>query len=136
MPEVLFFTHRGVRCGVPSKHVVQATRDPAHGAASGLWPGEALPVGGAERARLLCLKTACGPSWFEGSGMRVASLKRSEVKGLPDFLRRLMPYRHVVGLTVVNEELVWLVDPLRFEGCETQTDNVVSDPLSRERIVR
>lgn len=113
MAEVLFFTHRGIRCGVPSKHVAVASRAAHEEACAALWQGQP-DVADEATQRSLFLTTPSGRRWVEGSGVLVGALRVNDVQALPPLVRRLSPLSHLVGLAIVSEEVVWLVDPLRF----------------------
>lgn len=127
MAEVLFFTHRGIRCGVPSKHVVLAGHAVREETGTALWTGHP-DAGEGSGTRALFLNTSGGQRWVQGSDVLVGALSADEVQELPPFVRRLSALTHVVGLAIVREEVVWLVDPLRFHAPES-----ISAPVAAEQ---
>ncbi len=115
MSKVLCLTHRGVRCCVPAERVITAEQADVHDDAVSFWDGEA-PVPQALGERSLKLETADGPRWLWGSGVHAVSITATQIQKLTPVLRSLLTLPHVVGLASLGEELVWLVEPLRFSA--------------------
>lgn len=113
MSKVLCLTHRGVRCCVPAERVLSAEQARVRTDAVTLWDGEA-PVPQESGERSLQLETADGPRWLWGSSVRAVSITAEQVQRLTPVLRDLVTLPHVVGLAELDEELIWLVEPLRF----------------------
>lgn len=113
MSKVLCFTHRGVRCGVPAERVLNAEQGEPRENTVTLWDGGDEPARGLGE-RSLQVQTADGPRWVWGSGVRPVSVAAAQVQRLTPALRDLLTLPHVVGLAALGEELVWLVEPLRF----------------------
>jgi hypothetical protein len=113
MSKVLCLTHRGVRCCVPAERVLNAEQGQAREDAVTLWEGGEQPSQGPGE-RSLQLQTADGPRWLWGSKVRAVSVTRAQIQRLTPVLRDLLTLPHVVGLAALGDELVWLVEPLRF----------------------
>ncbi|RYZ08397.1 MAG: hypothetical protein EOO73_08080 [Myxococcales bacterium] len=117
MSKVLCLTHRGVRCCVPAERVLTAEQARRYEEAVQLWEGdEPAASAPALGERSLRLETADGPRWLWGSSVRAVSITASQIQKLTPVLRELLTLPHVVGLAALGEELVWLVEPLRFSG--------------------
>lgn len=114
MSKVLCLTHRGVRCCVPAERVLTAEQAQAYEDAVDFWEGEAPAPALGERS--LRLETADGPRWLWGSGVQAVSITATQIQRLTPVLRDLLTLPHVVGLAALGEELVWLVEPLRFSA--------------------
>lgn len=113
MSKVLCLTHRGVRCCVPAERVLTAEQARAFDDAVTFWDGE-TPAPRALGERSLRLETADGPRWLWGSSVQAVSITAAQIQKLSPVLRELLTLPHVVGLAALGEELVWLVEPLRF----------------------
>jgi hypothetical protein len=113
MSKVLCLTHRGVRCCVPAERVLSAEQAHAREDAVSFWDGEGPPPQ-ASGERSLRLETADGPRWLWGSAVRAVSVTAGQIQQLTPVLRGLLTLPHVVGLAALGDELVWLVEPLRF----------------------
>lgn len=113
MSKVLCLTHRGVRCCVPAGRVLTAEQAQAHEQAIDFWDGEA-PTTAALGERSLRVETADGPRWLWASGVQAVSITAEQIQKLTPVLRGLLTLPHVVGLAALDQELVWLVEPLRF----------------------
>jgi hypothetical protein len=113
MSKVLCLTHRGVRCCVPAERVLTAEQAQAFEDAVDFWDGEA-PTARALGERSLRLQTGDGPRWLWGSSVQAVSITATQIQRLTPVLRDLLTLPHVVGLAALGEELVWLVEPLRF----------------------
>lgn len=115
MSKVLCLTHRGVRCCLPAERVLSAEQARAHEDSVGFWVCEAsLALAAGERS--LRVETADGPRWLWGSQVRAVSVTVGQIQRLSPILRGLLTLPHVVGLAALGEELVWLVEPLRFSA--------------------
>jgi hypothetical protein len=110
---VLCLTHRGVRCCVPAERVLSAEQGQARENTIDLWEGGEEPARGLGE-RSLQLQTADGPRWLWGSGVRPVSVAAAQVQRLTPILTDLLTLPYVVGLAALGDELVWLVEPLRF----------------------
>jgi hypothetical protein len=113
MAKVLCLTHRGVRCCVPAQRVLHAEQGRPRESTVSLWDGGDDPVCGPGE-RSLQLQTADGPRWLWGSAVRPVSVTSAQLQRLPPILGDLLTLPYVVGLAALGEELVWLVEPLRF----------------------
>jgi hypothetical protein len=113
MAKVLCLTHRGVRCCVPAERVLNAEQGQTRESAVDLWDGGEEPVEGLGE-RSLRVETADGPRWLWGSAVRPVSVTAAQVQHLTPLLKDFLTLPHVVGLAAMGEELVWLVEPLRF----------------------
>lgn len=113
MAKVLCLTHRGVRCCVPAERVLNAEQGHPHERGVTLWDGGEEPVQGLGE-RSLQVETADGPRWLWGSAVRPVSVAATQVQRLTPLLKDFLTLPHVVGLAALDEELVWLVEPLRF----------------------
>jgi hypothetical protein len=77
-----------------------------------LWPALGGEPGATEH--WLELSTAAGPRLLLAYDARVLALRRAQVRPIPGVLRRFLALSHVVGIAVLGDELVWLVDSRRF----------------------
>lgn len=113
MAKVLCLTHRGVRCCLPAERVLNAEQGQPRESTVSLWDGgEERILGLGERS--LQVETADGPRWLRGSAVRPVSVAAAQVQRLTPLLKDFLTLPHVVGLAALDEELVWLVEPLRF----------------------
>jgi len=106
-------THHGVRCCVPAERVLDARQGRPREDTVTLWGAGQEPAEGLGE-RSLQLQTADGPRWVWGSAVRPISVAAEQVQHLPPILGDLLTLPHVVGLAALGDELVWLVEPLRF----------------------
>ncbi|MDF3065498.1 MAG: hypothetical protein K0R38_1099 [Polyangiaceae bacterium] len=113
MSKVLCLTHRGVRCCVPAERVLTAEQAQAYEDAVDFWEGEP-PGAQVLGERSLRLETADGPRWLWGSRVQAVSITANQIQKVSPVLQDLLTLPHVVGLAALGEELVWLVEPLRF----------------------
>jgi hypothetical protein len=140
MVELLFLSHVGVPCALPSRQVVEAddadeTEDwvsfwsvvqPAQNAAAVNAPVDGPEAPGVEKSvkkqeitaerapRALRIISALGPRWIRASHARLISVPAGQIYEITPLLREALPLPHVVGLAEVQGELVWLVDARRF----------------------
>lgn len=115
MSKVLCLTHRGVRCCVPAERVLTAEQAQTFADTVDFWEGEA-PGTQHFGERSLRLETADGPRWLWGSQVQAVSITANQIQKVTPVLRDLLTLPHVVGLAALGDELVWLVEPLRFSA--------------------
>ena len=113
MPEVLFFSHLGVRCALPSWQVLAAEAEQGQDEPVSLWNG-ARSAAEANDDRLIEVSTASGARWLSCSRVRLGRLTADSVWQLSPLLRDVVGLPHVVGLAERENELLWLVDLKRF----------------------
>ena len=121
---VVRFQHAGVFCAIPLEQVGAADRTPPESqSVVRLWtPAPATDAAGAAEGgfvRHLRITTPSGDRWIEGRRIAVASLRSSVTWPLPDLVRAALGLPHVVALTELDGDLVWLVDPGRLEEVDS-----------------
>jgi hypothetical protein len=130
VPEVLCLSHQGVRCGMPPRRVLGADSAASSEKAVWLWhrPGSLEPQAPNPQERIFQVATAVGPRWIRGSNAKLHSVSAAKVWVLSPLLRDLVPMVHIVGVAEIEGDLVWLVDPTRFEPqpAELNTTAVVA----------
>ena len=119
MIELLCISHRGVRCAVPSKQVLQIEPTGHMVEGVGFWNVMACSDTPNEDRRL-SIMTSLGPQWLRAARPVLRQVEQSRIFGLPAVLRDWLPLRHVVGLVDLEEQLVWLVDALRWAPAATE----------------
>lgn len=108
--DVLLFEHRGIPCAVPHGQVDLAVAEPGERLLD-LWLGATEAAG--------------DETWIRIGGDRAAGhvgCRRLAVAvldsphPLPALLREALGLPHVVGWTVIDQDIVWLVDLERLEA--------------------
>lgn len=113
MPEVVFISHLGVRCALPSRQVVGAEQHQSQNEPVSLWQG--LPAAPeAADDRLIEVSTGSGARCVSCHRVRMGRLASAAVWHLTPLLKDVLSLPHVVGIAEVERELVWLVDLSRF----------------------
>ena len=113
MGEVVFLSHQGLVCAVPSIQVLAA--DPGTAGAHApiaLWPSSSSEQPADDR--VLDVLTQDGPARLPCCRVRIGRLSRSQVWGLPTLLRSVMAMPYIVGVGARDGDLVWLVNLRRF----------------------
>jgi hypothetical protein len=114
MVEVVCMSHGGIRCGIPSTQIVAFHPVTSECEAVSLWPEHDPKSTGLEH--FFELTTPEGPRLVRGRGVRVIQLSPDAIHTITPFLRHFMTLPHVVGLSEVDGEVVWLVDAKRFRA--------------------
>jgi len=117
-------SHGGIRCGIPSTQIVASRPVTAESRGVALWP-ERDPVS-AGLERLFELTTPEGPQLVRGGEVRVIQLLPDAIRAISPFLRHFMTLPHVVGLSEVDGEVVWLVDARRFRSSSPASSSPAS----------
>lgn len=119
MPEVLCISHEGIRCGILPRRILTAKDVSTAEFFVVLWTQRTPRRATANETELaLRIVTADGPRWIRGSNALLMSIPQSSVSPIPPRLREVLR-PHVVGLAEVDSQLVWLVNPTRFNPPET-----------------
>jgi len=113
MAEVVFISHLGVRCALPSRQVLGAEQQLSQNEPVSLWQGSPTARDAADD-RLIEVSTASGARRVSCHRVRMGRLGSASVWHLPPVLKDVLSLPHVVGLAEVDQELVWLVDLNRF----------------------
>ena len=113
MPDVVFISHFGVRCALPSRQVVGAEQLQSQNEPISLWQGSPT-VADAADDRLIEVSTGAGTKCVSCHRVRMGRLASALVWHLPPLLKDVLSLPHVVGVAEVERELVWLVDLTRF----------------------
>jgi hypothetical protein len=114
MVEVVCISHGGIRCGIPSTQIAAFRPVSVECEAVSLWPEHSSASTGLEH--FFELLTPEGPRLVRGRGVRVIQLQPDAIRAISPFLRHFMTLPHVVGLSEVDGEVVWLVDAKRFRA--------------------
>lgn len=115
MAEIICITHRGIRCGIPSRQILGADPIVAAMALMELWDGpRAASAPGSAEERALRVLTPEGPRWICGEHVVLSLVPRRHIHPLPPVLRDFVCLPHLVGLAEVEGSLTWLVDTTRF----------------------
>ncbi|MBN1605480.1 MAG: hypothetical protein JW940_02550 [Polyangiaceae bacterium] len=109
-------SHQGVRCGIPPRRILGASKGSGSEQVVCLWRRADSVQRGSPNAeeRVFQLATIDGPRWIRGSNPTLCSVPAVDVCRLTPLLRELVPLPHVVGVAEIAGDLVWLVDPTRF----------------------
>jgi len=124
MVEVVCMSHGGIRCGIPSTQIVALHAVTSETEVVALWPEHDPASAGLEH--FFELTTPEGPRLVRGGGMRVIQLAPDAIRAISPFLRHFMTLPHVVGLSEVDGEVVWLVDAKRFRSPAQSSDSPAS----------
>ena len=114
-------SHGGIRCGIPSTQIVAFRPVSAECDVVSLWPEHDPASAGLEH--FFELTTPEGPRLVRGRGVRVIQLVPDAIRTISPFLRHFMTLPHVVGLSEVDGEVVWLVDAKRFRSSSSQSSS-------------
>jgi hypothetical protein len=108
--EVLRLRHRGIECAVPAYQVVRAAEEWPEDTSMQLWRGH----GDEEPDRCLIVNTKVGERALVCSSPVLAELPSGAANRVSPLLKEAMGLPHVVGWAELNEDLVWLVDLMRW----------------------
>jgi hypothetical protein len=111
MTSVLSFMHHGVRAAIPAAQVANVERVRVENEELvSLWPGAE-----SQSQRLLCIWTDLGRAWLACENLRLCELESAAILPLSDVLRGVLgDVPHVVGLAMLEGNVVWLVDVCRL----------------------
>jgi hypothetical protein len=122
MPDVLCLLHRGIRCGMPPRCVLGISPLESYDGSASLWERRERSAGAGAVAeeRALYILTKGGPRTIAASSVGLLSISTVKIWAIPPLVRRLLPEPHVVGLAEIEDGLIWLVDPKRFQPSDSE----------------